>query len=208
MQLPASAVTGLETALNRYLRLDPGAGSRLAALQGRSIAVQLEGIDITLYLLPDAQGLQLLDRLEGEPDTVIRGTPLAMARLGLGSDGEHTLFSGDVVIEGDVAIGQSFKALLDELDIDWEEQLSRLTGDVMAHQIGKAARRGRRIMRHGMHTLEQDVGEYLQEEIRLLPTRIETENFNRDVTRIHMDVDRLAARIKRLQSDQKKDKRA
>ena len=90
--------------------------------------------------------------------------------------------------------------ILDELDIDWEEQLSRLTGDVVAHQLGNLARRGRHVLRHGLNTLEQDIGEYLQEELRVLPTRIETENFSSDVTRISMDVERLAARVKRLQA--------
>jgi ubiquinone biosynthesis protein UbiJ len=44
------------------------------------------------------------------------------------------------------------------------------------------------------------LGEYLQEELRVLPSRIETENFSADVTRISMDVDRLTARLKRLQT--------
>ena len=91
------------------------------------------------------------------------------------------------------------------LDIDWEEQLSKLTGDIIAHQLGNAARHGRRAFRFGLDTLEKDSGEYLQEELRLLPTRIETENFSDEVSRISMDVDRLAARLKRLQNRGGKD---
>jgi ubiquinone biosynthesis protein UbiJ len=54
-------------------------------------------------------------------------------------------------------------------------------------------------VQHGRHTLEQDVNEYLHEELRLLPTRVEIENFGADVARLGMDTDRLAARIRRLQ---------
>ena len=199
MQLPASAIPGLEAVINRYLRLDPDIGARLATLSGRSIGIDLRGLDLTLYIFPDEHGIQLKEQIEGEPDTVLRGTPLGMARLGLGGKTEKTLFSGDVVIEGDVETGQAFKGILDELDIDWEEQLSRLTGDVIAHQLGNTARRGRRAVRHGLAALEKDLGEYLQEELRVLPSRIETENFSADVTRISMDFDRLKARLKRLQ---------
>jgi len=199
MQLPASAIPGLEAVINRYLRLDPDIGARLATLSGSSIGIDLRGLDLTLYIFPDEHGIQLKEQIEGEPDTVLRGTPLGMARLGLGGKTEKTLFSGDVVIEGDVETGQAFKGILDELDIDWEEQLSRLTGDVIAHQLGNTARLGRRAVRHGLATLEKDLGEYLQEELRVLPSRIETENFSADVTRISMDVDRLKARLKRLQ---------
>jgi ubiquinone biosynthesis protein UbiJ len=200
MQLPASAISGLEALINRYLRLDPAIGPRLATLSGRCIAVELSGLDTTLYVFPDEHGIQLREHVERLPDTVLRGTPLGMVRLGVGGNTEKTLFSRDVLIEGDVETGQAFKAILDELDIDWEEQLSRLTGDVVAHHLGNVARRGRRAIELGIGTLEKDIGEYLQEELRVLPTRIETENFSADVTRISMDVDRLSARLKRLQA--------
>ena len=205
MQLPVSAISGLEAVINRYLRLDPAIGPRLATLSGRCIAVELRGLDLTLYIFPDEHGIQLRDHVEVAPDTVLRGSPLGMVRLGVGGNTEKTLFSGDVLIEGDVETGQAFKAILDELDIDWEEQLSRLTGDVVAHQLGNVARRGHRAIRLGIDTLEKDIGEYLQEELRVLPTRIETENFSADVTRISMDVDRLSARLKRLQTQAEKD---
>lgn len=205
MQLPASAISGLEAVINHYLRLDPAIGSRMATLSGRCIGIELRGLDLTLYVFPDEHGIQLRDHTEGEPDTVLRGTPLGMVRLGIGGNTEKTLFSGEVVIEGDVETGQAFKAILDELDIDWEEQLSKLTGDIVAHQLGNMARQGRRTFRLGLGTLEKDIGEYLQEELRVLPARIETENFSADVTRISMDVDRLSARLKRLQTQAGKD---
>ena len=200
MKLPAGAIAGLEAVINRYLRLDPDIGPRLAVLSGRCIAIDLRGLDLTLFIFPDEHGIQLKDHIEGEADTVLRGTPLGMAHLGLGGNTEKTLFSGEVIIEGDVETGQAFKGILDGLDIDWEEQLSRLTGDVIAHQLGNSARLARRVFRHGLATLEEDLGEYLQEELRVLPSRIETENFSADVTRLSMDIDRLAARLKRLQT--------
>jgi ubiquinone biosynthesis protein UbiJ len=200
MQLTASMISGLESAINRYLRLDPDTCARMAALSGHCIGIELRGLDMALFVFPGEQGIRIEGQFDGEPDTFLRGTPLGMARLGLGGSTEKTLFSGDVTIDGDVETGQTFKSILDEIDIDWEEQLSKLTGDVIAHQLGNAARQARKILRHGQTTIQKDIGEYLQEELRVLPARIETENFSADVTRINMDTDRLAARIKRLQS--------
>ena len=200
MQLPASMIAGLESAINRYLQLDPDSGVRMAALSGCCIGVELRGLDMTLFIFPGEQGIRIKRQFDGEPDTILRGTPLGMARLGLGGSTEKTLFSGDVTIDGDVETGQAFKSILDEIDIDWEEQLSKLTGDVIAHQLGNAARHARKIFRHSRNTLQKDIDEYLHEELRVLPARIETENFSADVTRINMDTERLAARIKRLQS--------
>ncbi|MGD8619646.1 MAG: SCP2 sterol-binding domain-containing protein, partial [Gammaproteobacteria bacterium] len=174
ISLPASVLAGLEAVLNRYLRLDPDAMARMAALQPRSIAIELTPLQLTLYLVPAENGVQLRSQLESAPDTVLRGTPLGVAQLGLGSQSGKALFSGEVAIEGDVETGQAFKAILDEMDIDWEEQLSRLTGDIIAHQLGNTARRATGILRQARRTLERDLGEYLQEELRVLPTRIET----------------------------------
>ena len=200
MQLPASIMAGLESVINRYLRLDPDTAARMAALAGHCIGIDLQGLDLQLFIYPGAQGIQLRDHIDGEPDTVLHGTPLGMARLGLGKSTEKTLFSGAVSITGDVETGQAFKAVLDAMDIDWEEQVSMLTGDVIAHQLGNTAKHAGQAFRHSRRTLEKDIGEYLQEELRVLPSRIETENFSTDVTRISMDVDRLTARLKRLQA--------
>ena len=199
MQLPAGVISGLESVINRYLRLDPDTGTRMAALAGHCIKIDLQGLNLQLFIYPDAQGIQLKDHINGEPDTVLHGTPLGMARLGLGKGTEKTLFSGAVSITGDVETGQAFKAVLDDMDIDWEEQLSMLTSDVIAHQLSNTAKHAGQTFRHSRHILEKDIGEYLQEELRVLPSRIETENFSAAVTRISIDADRLAARIKRLQ---------
>lgn len=199
MKLPPGFRHTLELALNSYLQLDPEAAARMAGLAGRCIAIELRGIDLTLFMLPGEQGIRIQEGVEGGVDTTLHGTPLALARLGLGTDAGKTLFSGDVTITGDVETGQAFKAILDGMDIDWEEQLSRLTGDVIAHQLGNVARRTRRVLSHGKATLEQDLGEYLREELRVLPARIEVQNFSADVDRIRADTDRLAARIQRLQ---------
>ena len=200
MKLPQSLTQNLEAAINRYLRLDPEIGTRMQALSGRCIGLELRGLDLRLYVFPGRQGIHLLDRIDGEPDTVLRGTPLGMARLGLGGSSEKTLFSGDVEIHGDVETGQLFKSILDEMEIDWEEQLSHFTGDVIAHQLGNMARHSRKMFKQARTTLEQDIGEYLQEELRLLPARIETANFSTDVNMLRMSVDRLEARVRRLQA--------
>jgi ubiquinone biosynthesis protein UbiJ len=200
MKLGAGIISrGLESAFNRYLRLDPAAGARLVGLDGRVIALELRGLDLSLMFRIQAQGIAIIDEPELMPDTVLRGTPLGIARLGLGrGNTTGTLFSGDVEISGDVETGQAFKTVLDAIDIDWEEQLSRLTGDVLAHQLGNAARHTGRWLDHARLTLEQDLSEYLQEELRVVPTRIEIENLIEDIGYLGMDAERLEARLKRL----------
>lgn len=199
MKLSAGISRGLEATFNRYLGMDPVACARLAGLDGRVIALELRGLDLMLVFRVQGQGIAFIDEPDQKPDTLLRGTPLSITRLGFGrGNATGTLFSGDVEISGDVETGQAFKAVLDAIDIDWEEQLARLTGDVVAHQLGNAARHTGRWLDNARLTLEQDLSEYLQEELRVVPTRIEIENLIEDIGRLGMDTDRLEARLRRL----------
>jgi ubiquinone biosynthesis protein UbiJ len=201
MSTSASLDSALASAINGWLGLDPAARSRLSTLDGRIIALHLRIPELTFMLRVEDGRIAVVHGEDLQPDTVLHGTPLGMLQLGLGSDSAGTLFSGDVEISGDVETGQAFKAILDEIEIDWEEQLSHVTGDVIAHQLGNLARKTGEWLRHGRETLQADVGEYLQEESRVLPSRIEIENFIADVGAIAMDVERLEARLQRLRRD-------
>jgi ubiquinone biosynthesis protein UbiJ len=190
---------GLESAFNRYIAMDPDAGARLAGLDGRVIALELRGLDLMLVFRVQGQGIAFIHEPDTKPDTLLRGTPLGITRLGLGrGNATGAMFSGEVEISGDVETGQAFKAVLDTIDIDWEEQLARYTGDVLAHRLGNAARHAGSWLGHARLTLEQDLSEYLQEELRVVPTRIEIENLIEDISRLGMDADRLEARLRRL----------
>ncbi len=196
---PASTLAAaLESALNLYLKQDPDALQHAAGLQGKTIAITLSGTDFTLYFLPDPKGVQVLGHYEGDVDTRLTGTPLGFARLALDSR-EDALFQGAVRIDGDTDTGQAFQDLLTGVDWDWEEQLSRITGDVVAHQAGKLAGQAKHFLSDSRDTLSQDCSEYLQEEAQWLPSRTEVDYFLTDVDRLRDDVERLEARVKRLQ---------
>jgi ubiquinone biosynthesis accessory factor UbiJ len=198
VQLPVTLLAAIEQALNHYLALDPRALEQMAVLEGRVLGVELRGLAVTFYLLPGRGGVQVLGHYEGDADARLSGTPVALARLGLGANAPGMLFSGEVRIEGDTELGQTFRRILDDMDIDWEEQLARYTGDLVAHQVGRGLRAAAHWGGEAGRSLEQDVTEYLQEESRQLITEQELEGFLAGVDVARTDVDRLEARIKRL----------
>ncbi|MGD8644594.1 MAG: SCP2 sterol-binding domain-containing protein [Chromatiales bacterium] len=189
----------LERALNGYLDRDPDTATRLAALEGKRLALELSGLEQS-FLLSVADGRLRVDtETELEPDATLRGTTLAFSKLALGSDPTAGLASGELVIEGDTQVGEAFRALFTEVEIDWEEALSRLLGDIPAHQVGSWLRSLQRWGRRSVTSLRMDLTEYLQEESQALPTRVEVEAFLDDVDDLRADVDRLEARIRRLE---------
>ena len=192
---------GLESALNGYLGLDPVTRQRLAALHGRTVGVEMAGLGLTLFFTAGEAGvLQVYGRHEGEPDCWLRGAPIDLLRTGDRAKGADQLFSQRVRIEGDSGLAQRFGAALGDIDIDWEEHLSRVVGDLVAHEAGTAARAARAFGQRTGRTAEQNLKEYLQEEARVLPTRYEVKELLDAIDVLRDDVERLAARVERLGS--------
>jgi ubiquinone biosynthesis protein UbiJ len=197
MQLPLPATVVIEAAINALLKVDDSAHARrLESLQGKIVDLHLQGLELHIYLLLHAHKIEVMHFFDGEIDVTISGPPLSMASLA-GSSG--ALFSGAVEITGDVEAGKQFKNLLDSIEVDWEEQLSRLTGDIVAHQIGNTVRKLDRTLDRAVYSFSANLGEYLREESRLTPTQGECDHFYTDVDTLRADVDRFDARLRQLQ---------
>jgi len=199
MSLSALALTGLEQALNRYLRLDPAAARRMQKLHGRVIAIELAGLEQTLYLVPGPAGIQVYNQFEEDADCTLRGTPLALARMGDSKKSSDRLFEGDVTISGDTELGHQFGRILGEMSIDWEARLADITGSMVAEDLAGVVRNLAQAGRRSLDTLELDLRELLQKETRLLPDANEVEQFLGEVDRLRDDVERLDARTRLLQ---------
>ena len=205
MSVSTLACAGLEAALNSYLDLDASARKQMDKLHGRVIAFEILGLAQTVYLIPGPGKVQLLEVFEGDPDCCISGSPLALARMSDRYASSSQLFSGEVAIRGDTELAHQLSKILGAMDIDWEEQLSHLTGDLIAHRVGNLLRATRDWGANSNATLSLDIQEYLQEELRLLPGRLEIEHFLGSVDTLRDDVERLQARMTLLQKQRQLD---
>jgi ubiquinone biosynthesis protein UbiJ len=98
-------------------------------------------------------------------------------------------------VRGDAEIAEGFRRLLEAARPDFEEELSRFTGDAAAHYLAGFAREAAAFGRRAGDTLARNTAEYLTEESRDLPVRIEVEEFLEDVDRLREAVDRLESRV-------------
>ncbi|MBN7797911.1 ubiquinone biosynthesis accessory factor UbiJ [Parahaliea mediterranea] len=198
--LHTAALAGLEGLLNRALALDPESGRALAALDGRVFALDCTAPHFQVYLLPSTDGLQLAGHWEGEVTTRVRGEAADFAELATATDPAAALINGNLTLEGDSAPLIELQKALAGLELDWEAPLVDNLGDVAGHQLAEAFRGLFSFSRQAHASLERQLEEFIHEEARLSPPRLELEDFYRDVGTLAERSERLASRIERLKA--------
>jgi ubiquinone biosynthesis protein UbiJ len=188
------------TMVNRQISAKTPARELAQELDQRVFALRVRDTALALCIRVDTGTVSLVSGLEDEADVVATGSPVALARLA-GPDGEDLVRDGTIDISGDALLAGRFRKLLRYGRPDLEESLSSLVGDAAAHGIGEFLRGAGRWGREARATMQQNIGEYLQEESRALPSQFEADAFREDVAILRDDVARFEARLKRLEEE-------
>lgn len=180
----------------------PRAGELLGELAGRRLAIQISGTAWErqpLIIECDGQGLRLAGSAAAEAagDATIIGAPLSL--LALTREPEALIQRGAVRIEGDAQVAQRFRELGTLLAPDLEQALSGIVGRGAAHLFMGAARAAGDSVRSAASTAVRNVAEYLSHESGELVSRQEAEHFLRGVEQAREQLDRLEARLARLE---------
>ena len=184
----------LERALNRQIAASGRARALLAELDGHSMELRFAATPFRVRLAATTDMLSLRPAADEAADAVIEGTPLSFLRLATG-EATQSIRAGGMDVRGDAEIAEGFRRLLDAAKPDFEEELSRVTGDVAAHYLAGFARDALDFGRRAGDAFARNLGEYLTEESRDLPVRLEVDEFLEGVDRLREAVDRLETRI-------------
>ena len=192
----------LEAALNRALALDPETREALRALDGRRIELTLASPPLALQLRVDGDRLAVGPVDAGnEPDLAVRSTLGAL--LGqlpalLGSRRDEAPPIGGMRISGDADLARRLQRLAERFDPDWQQPFAAVFGDVLGVQIANACATALKQARTLGGNLAGTAVEYVVEESRDVVGRDELAAFHDDVDGLRDDVERLAARVARL----------
>ncbi|MDH4165683.1 MAG: SCP2 sterol-binding domain-containing protein [Gammaproteobacteria bacterium] len=189
----------LSTMLNRNVAQSERASALAQQLEGRALSLVFEGTPITLFFRVTDGRIAIDTRDAGEADATLSGSPISLLSL-VGPGAEDRLRGSSIRIAGDAEVAQRFRDLLRHAQPDFEEELSRVVGDVVAHQVANIARGFFDWGRKAADSFSSNVAEYLQEEGRDVPARVEVEEFLEAVDRLREATDRLEARLNRVES--------
>ncbi len=187
--------------LNRNIQESTPARELCLELSGMVAAVRVSNTALAAYFIVDDETIDVAATSSQDPDVIITGSLITLASLA-GQSGTTAIRDGSLDISGDAELAGQFQQLLSFARPDIEEELSGIVGDAAAHRLGELARSFGRWGRAARSTMGANIREYLQEESRDAPSRYEVEKFNTDVSKLRDAVDRIEARLNRLQDNQ------
>lgn len=193
------SLKALQKAINKAILLDDQMPTKLLALDNKVLELIIAPLNVNFFILFQEGNVKLLDHYEERADTIIHSSPIGLIRLSLLPTSQaRSLFNDKIRMSGDIELGQQVKKLFDEMDIDWEGHLAHFTGDVVAYQLGSFLRKGVSFTKRFDTSMRQNMSEYLQEELRILPSKNELEDFFTEVDELSLSVERLQAHINHL----------
>lgn len=187
----------LETALNHALSLDPDTQAKLAALDGRSVQLHLQGVDVALAVTVEDSRLKVGPAPENS-DLRVAATPGSLLSM-LFRRHNESLAPGKVEIAGDAELARRLEKLASGFAPDFEEAFARTFGDVIGVPLAKAVREGLTHARETASHLTQDGAAWLRDETHIAVAPGEMEGFLDGVDTLRERTERLEARLARLE---------
>lgn len=187
----------LETALNHALSLDPETQSKLSALEGRSVQLHLQGMELALAVTVEGKRLKVGPAPE-RSDLRVAATPGSLLSM-LFRRRSESLAPGKVDIAGDAELARRLEKLASGFAPDVEEAFTRAFGDVIGVPLAKAMREGFAHARETASHLAEDGAAWLREETQMTVASGEVESFLDDVDALRERTERLDARLARLE---------
>jgi ubiquinone biosynthesis protein UbiJ len=184
--------------LNRYLDCDPENAQQLASIENKKISIHLREFEKSVMFHVDHLRLQACQTDAVPADVTIDVSLKVLPDFFLGVDQTQLMKSGGIEINGDAHIASVLQNTFRAIEIDWEEILSNYVGDTVAHQVGVGVRKITEIFAEKKATVQLDVRDYLQDNLQVVPTREEIDEFINEVDKVRAHLDRLEARVNRL----------
>lgn len=187
-----------EQGLTQILSLDSTALERLSGLQGKVIEIDCLSPPVRLYLLPGSDALKLASQWQAPADCSLRAPAPRLLQLILTQDKTGVLHAADVDLDGDSGVLLELANILQNLELDWEYQLSRWLGPVASQLLGSNLRSSLQWTGSSLERMRHNLADYLSEESRALVGQREAEARFNELDQLKLSIDRLDARIERL----------
>lgn len=206
MPFPQLVTSGIETVINKLLNLDSDSQNRLQKLSGRTLQVSVTELPWPLlFSFSDQVDVRVVvsdstsESVDLTPDCLIELDLETLPKLQDSSQLTQLIQQKKLNLVGDIYVAQTFSTLIKDLDIDWEEQLSKYTGDVVAHQTFTTAKNLFEKAKQTLNKKADEISRNLRQTNSIAVTQNEVILYCEDVSELRSSTERLAARIALLE---------
>ena len=151
--------------------------------------VELEIDTLSIKFIVSSEGQLVVADPEVSSDTYIHMTIKGLIQLITQKK------KNEITVKGNLDLANDFSKVIEELEWDMEEDLSRFVGDIPATEITKISKKVFKHTKTNIKNLAENFIEYWQEENKILSKNDDLEIFNANVDELSEDVDRVEAKI-------------
>ncbi|HET7764415.1 MAG TPA: sterol-binding protein [Burkholderiales bacterium] len=185
---------GAVAGLNHLLSQQPLAAERLRPFAGKSVEIRCPPLpDLQVTILES--GMLERSRAGAASALLVKLNPGALPLLLARDEAAR----GQIEIDGPADLAGAVDALVRDLGWDFEEDLSRVLGDVVARRLASGGRAFAAWQREALMRLAENFAEYWVEERPLLVRPADARRFRGDARALQDEVARLEKRIERLE---------
>lgn len=201
--MPAAQLVSaaIERIANQFLKLDPDSRQSLVPLYGKQFKVKIDEFPWPLVFAFSDRIDVLIDQNDNvsSPDCSIE---LSLSTLELLNDSSQItglIQQQKLTLIGDVNVAQHFSQLMKNINIDWEEQLSKYTSDVFAHSFFSITGAIKNSVNRKLMLVGNTFKDAAMEEKPIAAHPYAVESFCEEVSDLRSDVSRLDARLTLLE---------
>jgi len=189
-------IAGIEKSINTALTYDPATQKKMAKIHD-ILAINITSpLAATLYIRGQENGVAIMSYCEATVTSQLEGPAFAFLNL---LNNPHALTNSGVSLTGSTQLLQQWQVIIDTLDIDWDDALGDVIGDTAGPIASKGIKQYIQWWRQQAQEHQRLISEYLPEELRVVPSKPEVDGFINDISDLNLHVDRIAARVNRIQ---------
>ena len=197
------ALAPIEKILNAIIDRDPHIAKKFSAFDSKCIEVISSSPTFTLNLRFEDGAIKLSaidsQTLGIEADATISGSAEKLLNLLVTSSDRRAMADAGITISGDATLIQDLHMTIESLDVDWQDYLAPILGDVISHELGEIDRHARDWSKSAGSNMRRNIRDYLTEEARLAPGALEVDSFSNRLDQLRLGIDRATARTKLIE---------
>ena len=201
--LGSLALVPVEKIVNAIVDRDPHIAQQLLAFDSKCIEVISRHPHFSLCLRFEDGAIRLSaidsETLGIEPDATIEGSAESLLGLLMKKPDQRPLADVDIEISGDATLIQDLHVTVQSLDVDWQDYLTPILGDVLSNELGEIHGNAKKWGQSAGSSMHRGVRDYLSEEARLVPSELELDSFSNRLDQLRLRIDRVTAKAELLQ---------